>query len=147
MDECSWTSHLYNYPSYSSPWSPQSWTWLAGDLALRPLVAAGWPAASGNCTSECFWRRSPASPDLSSFLSELPSSPPEAPSVLPGHQNCIKQSVKWILLILLLWRTVMSTEHNYFVVFCWKLSLCRRKIQYHDTFFQTDCDHLFTFTS
>lgn len=84
------------YPSYSSPWSPQSWTWWAGCSALRPPVAAGWPAASGNCTSECFWRRCPASPCLSSSLWEPPSSPPEAPSAPPDLQN-YRQAGRWTL--------------------------------------------------
>lgn len=90
MRQPTWTSH----PSYSSPWSPPSWTWWAGCSALRPPVAAGWPAASGNCTSECFWRRSPASPRLSSFLSAPPSSQPGAPSVPSVLQNYRKQSVR-----------------------------------------------------
>lgn len=32
---------LGTHPSYSSPWSPPSWTWWAEGWALHPLVAAG----------------------------------------------------------------------------------------------------------
>lgn len=113
MRQSTWTA----YPSYSSPWSPPSSTWWAGCSARRPPVAAGWPAASGNCTSECFWRRSPASPRLSSFLLAPPSSQPGAPSVPSDLQNYRKQSVRWMWGKYLSFRITVANVSTFFSCF------------------------------